>query len=120
MAFRNKSRTRLAPTPTNNSTNSDAAIEKNGTPASPAIARANSVFPVPGGPINSLSEVFTSDQVEARGMKISMPDEHAASGGVPLIGNPVKFSKTPVSYRHAPPACGADTQDVLDDLLKDS
>ena len=53
-------------------------------------------------------------------MKISMPDEHAASGEVPLIGNPVKFSKTPVSYRHAPPACGADTQDVLNDLLKDS
>ena len=25
---------------------------KNGTPASPAMARASSVFPVPGGPIN--------------------------------------------------------------------
>ncbi|OWU75528.1 CaiB/BaiF CoA-transferase family protein [Phaeobacter sp. 22II1-1F12B] len=84
------------------------------------LVRAMEAAGVPGGPINSLSEVFASDQVEARGMKISMPDEHAASGGVPLIGNPVKFSKTPVSYRHAPPACGADTQDVLDDLLKDS
>ncbi len=28
-------------------------MEKNGTPASPATARANSVLPVPGGPINS-------------------------------------------------------------------
>ena len=28
-------------------------MEKNGTPASPAIARASSVLPVPGGPISS-------------------------------------------------------------------
>ena len=32
------------------STNSDAAMEKNGTSASPATARASSVLPVPGGP----------------------------------------------------------------------
>ena len=49
----NRSRTRLAPTPTNISTKSDPEIEKNGTLASPAIARANRVLPVPGGPINS-------------------------------------------------------------------
>ena len=39
-----------APTPTNISTKSDPEIVKNGTPASPAIALANSVLPVPGGP----------------------------------------------------------------------
>ena len=33
--------------------NSEPLIEKNGTPASPATARASSVFPVPGGPISS-------------------------------------------------------------------
>ncbi|KAL4579042.1 hypothetical protein LXL04_015177 [Taraxacum kok-saghyz] len=47
-AFSNKSLTLDAPTPTNNSTNSDAAHEKNGTPASPATALANRVLPVPG------------------------------------------------------------------------
>ena len=55
-AFRacsNRSRTRAAPTPTNISTNSEPEIEKNGTPASPATARASSVLPVPGGPIRS-------------------------------------------------------------------
>ena len=46
----NKSRTRLAPTPTNISTKSEPLILKNGTPASPATARASRVFPVPGGP----------------------------------------------------------------------
>mmetsp|Transcript_1927 Transcript_1927/g.7068 ORF Transcript_1927/g.7068 Transcript_1927/m.7068 type:complete len:303 (+) Transcript_1927:778-1686(+) len=50
LAFSNKSRTRLAPTPTKSSTNSDAAQLKNGTPASPATALARSVLPVPGGP----------------------------------------------------------------------
>ena len=42
-----------APTPTNISTKSDPDIEKKGTFASPAIALANNVFPVPGGPINN-------------------------------------------------------------------
>ena len=53
LAWSNRSRTRLAPTPTIISTNSDAEIEKNGTSASPATARASSVLPVPGGPASS-------------------------------------------------------------------
>ena len=52
-AFLNRSRTREAPTPTNISTNSEPEMEKNGTPASPAIALASSVLPVPGGPTRS-------------------------------------------------------------------
>ena len=50
LACSNRSRTRAAPTPTNISTKSEPLIEKNGTPASPATARASSVLPVPGGP----------------------------------------------------------------------
>jgi hypothetical protein len=46
-----RSRTRDAPTPTIISTNSDADMEKNGTPASPATARASKVLPVPGSPL---------------------------------------------------------------------
>ena len=53
LACSNRSRTREAPTPTNISTKSDPEIEKNGTPASPATARASSVLPVPGGPYSS-------------------------------------------------------------------
>ncbi len=48
-----RSRTRLAPTPTNISTNSEPEMEKNGTRASPETARASKVFPLPGGPIRS-------------------------------------------------------------------
>ena len=42
--------TLAGPTPTNNSRNSEPDIFKNGTPASPAVAFASNVFPVPGGP----------------------------------------------------------------------
>ncbi len=72
---------------------------------------------VPAGPINNLEEVFASEQVAARNMRVSMPYPLAASGMIELIGNPVKFSKTPVSYAKAPPLCGADTQEVLRDWL---
>ena len=53
LACSKRSRTRLAPTPTNISTKSEPEIEKKGTPASPATARASSVLPVPGGPNSS-------------------------------------------------------------------
>ena len=45
-----RSRTRLAPTPTNISTKSEPEIEKKGTSASPAMALASSVLPQPGAP----------------------------------------------------------------------
>jgi glutaryl-CoA transferase len=71
---------------------------------------------VPGGPINTLPEVFNGEQVAAREMKISVPHPEAGKGHVDLIGNPLKFSKTPVLYQRAPPTCGADSWDVLNEL----
>ncbi len=50
LAFSNMSRTRAAPTPTNISTKSEPEMLKNGTLASPAMALASSVLPVPGEP----------------------------------------------------------------------
>ena len=52
LARLNKSLILDAPIPTNNSTNSEAEQLKKGTLASPAIAFANNVLPVPGGPDN--------------------------------------------------------------------
>ena len=69
-----------------------------------------------GGPIQTLPEVFASDQVKAREMKITMAHPTAQSGSVDLIGNPIKFSATPVSYRRAPPTCGEHSQEILDEL----
>ena len=50
LAWSKRSRTRLAPTPTNISTNSEPEMEKKGTPASPETALAIKVLPVPGEP----------------------------------------------------------------------
>ena len=54
LACSNMSRTREAPTPTNISTKSDPEMEKKGTFASPAMALASSVLPVPGEPTISV------------------------------------------------------------------
>ncbi|WP_171102274.1 CaiB/BaiF CoA-transferase family protein [Ruegeria sp. HKCCD7255] len=65
---------------------------------------------VPVGPVQTLDQVFSTDQVAARQMQIAM---QAKPGTVNLIGNPLKLSRTPVTYRSAPPVCGADTSSVL-------
>ena len=68
---------------------------------------------VPVGPVQTLDQVFGSDQVAARDMIATIPSGDAAAGDVRVIGNPLKLSKTPVTYRAAPPRFGADTKHVL-------
>lgn len=74
---------------------------------------------VPGGPVHTLDEVFSSEQVKARDMVVQMPYDLSGDGEVRLIGNPIKMSKTPVSYRHAPPQCGEHNDAVMADWLAD-
>jgi crotonobetainyl-CoA:carnitine CoA-transferase CaiB-like acyl-CoA transferase len=68
---------------------------------------------VPCGPINDIGQVLESKQAQLRGMRIRMEDSRAAGGGAELIGNPMKLSKTPVSYRRFPPRLGEHTRQVL-------
>ena len=72
---------------------------------------------VPCGPVNDLEQVFSDPQFLHRGMKISMDHPLAGSGQVDLIGNPVKLSQTPVSYRRPPPTLGQHTDEVLGEVL---
>ncbi|PKQ13298.1 MAG: CoA transferase [Alphaproteobacteria bacterium HGW-Alphaproteobacteria-1] len=74
---------------------------------------------VPVGPVNTVEQALESEQAQARGMTVTLPASQTAAGGVRLIGNPLKFSRTPVSYRSAPPATGADTEAVLGRLGKE-
>jgi len=74
---------------------------------------------VPGGPINTLEDVFDSDQVAARNMKITMPHPTSHTGIVDLIGNPVKFSKTPVTYRRPPPTRGEHSSEISSELTNE-
>ena len=66
---------------------------------------------VPCGPINTLAEVFADPQVQARGLKVTMP--HPVAGQVPLVASPMKLSVTPVDYRLPPPMLGAHTDEIL-------
>ncbi|UOA26126.1 CoA transferase [Pseudosulfitobacter sp. DSM 107133] len=68
---------------------------------------------VPVGPIHNVAEALTSDQAQARGAVVAVPCDGVADGHVRLLGNPLKLSATPVSYRHAPPSFGQDTAAVL-------
>lgn len=70
---------------------------------------------VPCGPINGLDAVFDDPQVIARRLKIELP--HPTVGSVPGVANPIRLSKTPVSYRSAPPRLGADTKEILGQML---
>ena len=66
---------------------------------------------VPCGPINDIAQVFDDPQVKHRGLKFHM--QHPLAGDVPLVANPIKFSRTPIKYRSAPPLLGQHTEDIL-------
>ena len=74
---------------------------------------------VPGGPIHDLAEALGSEQAKARSMTIDMPHPLAGSGSVRMVANPIRMSETPVTYRRPPPVCGADTEEVIAELLGD-
>ena len=71
---------------------------------------------VPVGPVNTLGQLFSSDQVQARDMKLTMKQDDL---DLELIGNPLKLSATPVTYRRPPPRFGQDTDAVLARLKPD-
>ncbi|TVQ58513.1 MAG: CoA transferase [Rhodobacteraceae bacterium] len=70
---------------------------------------------VPSGPVNDIPSAFADPHAVARGARITMPHPVPPSGTVDLIGNPIKLSDTPVSYRHAPPTLGQHTREILDE-----
>ena len=70
---------------------------------------------VPCGPINRLDEVYADPQVQHRGLRMELP--HPLSGTVPLVANPIKYSRTPLSYDAPPPLLGQHTAEVLTGLL---
>ncbi|ANQ85115.1 hypothetical protein dqs_2078 [Azoarcus olearius] len=70
---------------------------------------------VPCGPINTLADVFADPQVQARGLKVTMP--HPLAGEVPLVANPLRLSATPVEYRNPPPLLGQHTEQILSTTL---
>lgn len=74
---------------------------------------------VPAGPIQTVKQALTSDQSKARHGVVHMADATAQTGTVPVLGNPLKFSRTPVKYNSAPPRFGQDTLQVTREFLPD-
>ena len=70
---------------------------------------------VPCGPVNTVEQVFADPQVIARGMRRRFA--HPAAGGVDLVANPLRFSRSDAHCsERAPPELGADTDEVLHEL----
>jgi len=70
---------------------------------------------VPGGPVYSISEIFSDPQVLQRDMLVKVP--HPTAGEVHQIGIPMKFSDTNAEIKSAPPLLGEHIEEVLSRLL---
>lgn len=70
---------------------------------------------VPCGPINTIAEVFANPQVQSRGMQIDV--SHNGSGKIPLVGSPMKFTRTPLNDRRPPPQLGEHNDEILSGML---
>ncbi len=71
---------------------------------------------IPHGKINNYEEVFRHPQIVHRQMAVDVKNEDD-DASVTLIANPIKFSRTPVQYRHAPPRLGRHTRETLMEML---
>jgi formyl-CoA transferase len=70
---------------------------------------------VPCGPINRLDQVFADPQVVHRGLRVEVP--HPIAGRLPLVANPIRYSRTPIRYEAPPPLLGQHTDEVLRSML---
>lgn len=71
---------------------------------------------IPSGLVQTIEQAFTSEQSVARDMMAEMPRTDLQEP-VRTAASPVKLSETPVRKPQAPPELGADTADVLEELL---
>ncbi|MFD2299143.1 CaiB/BaiF CoA-transferase family protein [Paracidovorax citrulli] len=81
---------------------------------------------VPCGPINSIAQAFNDPQVRARGLAVELPrrpDGSAGADGIATVrgvASPLRLSATPPVLRHAPPALGQHTEEILADMGLDA
>ena len=66
---------------------------------------------IPCGPINTVSQVFSDPQLQARGFVWEC--EHPTAGTIKLSGSPIRLSETPTRLYKAPPLLGEDNDTLL-------
>lgn len=69
---------------------------------------------VPCSPINGMKRVFEDPQVVDRGVRVLVKRSNGEE--VPTVGNPIRFSKTPVEYHGAAPDLGEHTAEILREI----
>ena len=70
---------------------------------------------IPGGPINTIDQVFDDPQIKHRRMQVSLEGENGQT--IPGVACPIQLSQTPPCYQAPPPELGANTQSVLETLI---
>ena len=71
---------------------------------------------VPGGPINTLEDVFADPQVLARQMRIDLPSKFAKGGSIPGVRAPITINGVRMAADRAPPTLGEHTAEVLREI----
>lgn len=56
---------------------------------------------IPCGPVNNLEQILSDPHIKTRGLVGEIKDEDGKP--VPIIKNPINYSKTPMEYKKAPP-----------------
>ncbi len=69
---------------------------------------------IPNGVINTAEDALNNEQLIARGMIIEF--EHPAAGHIRTLGNPMKLSHSPITYRRPAPVLGQHTSEILAEL----
>lgn len=72
---------------------------------------------VPAGPVNSIADIASDPQFQARGMIARVPDTRFASGSAVMTSVTPRLTLTPGAIRHAGGALAADNDAVFGDLL---
>ncbi len=65
---------------------------------------------VPCGPINTIDRLFSDPQTRERGTQLELE-------GMPLVANPIKYSRSEINYGIKPPELGVDTDRILESAL---
>ncbi|MGN7802586.1 CaiB/BaiF CoA transferase family protein [Ensifer sp. 22521] len=71
---------------------------------------------VPGGPINTVADVFADPQIEHRKMRVDTPHSGAAAGTSPGVRTPIRFSAGELALDRGVPRLGEHTDEVLAEI----
>lgn len=71
---------------------------------------------VPGGPINTVADVFVDPQIVHRQMQIDTPHSGAAGGTSPGVRTPIRFSDASLVLDRGVPRLGEHTAEVLAEI----